>query len=158
MRQIPLVVVLLLAYAARLQGLISVTNAAVGAKPGPHAGRDLDGSTTSMSVNVEDEERGLSDMLKRLRSMLFDANSATEGHVFGKDAKSTKSVKVAGAASDVKKVGQLRHMWNQIKKIEVKGDVKYMVIIYALLVLSTIGILGTAVAINHNVSSQYIHE
>nr|P0CU91.1 RecName: Full=Secreted RxLR effector protein 131; Flags: Precursor [Plasmopara viticola] len=158
MRQIPLVVVLLLAYAARLQGLISVTNAAVGAKPGPHAGRDLDGSTTSMSVNVDDEERGLSDMLKRLRSMLFDANSATKGQALKKDAKSTKSVKAAGAASNAKKVGQLRHMWNQIKNVEYKGNVKYLAIIYVICILSVLGILGTVFAINRNISNQYIHE
>ncbi|GMF39388.1 unnamed protein product [Phytophthora fragariaefolia] len=88
----------------------------------------------------------------------------------GKDAELLKSLKKSPSfdalrnaiksnpkAVSTEKVEELGSFLTRIKKIELVGDVKGMVIAYGILFLAVIGIIGVGIAISNNVRNSYIH-
>ncbi|KAG6951997.1 hypothetical protein JG688_00013486 [Phytophthora aleatoria] len=180
MRQSFLVLVLVLAFAACVQGLTNNENAALSVNHETtiaKSNRNLKGSSTiTAGVGTEDEERGamakVSEMLKGAFSpitKLFGTNTASKVQSLQMDAKLVNSIKSdkklqqlgtivsknPGALTE-KKVGKIGEFVARLKKIEFVGDVKGMRIAYGILFLGIFGIFVTGYFITRNVQDSYI--
>ncbi|ETI55781.1 hypothetical protein F443_01593 [Phytophthora nicotianae P1569] len=172
MRQSFLLVVLVLAFAAGVQGLTGNENAALTddlKSTNERSNRNLKGSSTT---TAEEEERGVTDMLKKAVSpitKIFGTNTASKVKGLQADAQVVNSIKSdqklqklgsaiaknPGALTE-KKVGKIGEFIEKLKKIEFVGDVKGMRIAYGILFLAIFGIIGTGFYITRNVENSYI--
>ncbi|KAF1774896.1 hypothetical protein GQ600_8225 [Phytophthora cactorum] len=162
MRQSFLVLVLVLAFAACVQGLTNNENAAL----------SVNHETTIAKRRGEGAMTKVSEMLKGAFSpitKLFGTNTASKVQSLQKDAKLVNSIKSdkklqqlgtivsknPGALTE-KKVGKIGEFVARLKKIEFVGDVKGMRIAYGILFLGIFGILVTGYFITRNVQNSYI--
>ncbi|CEG36280.1 RxLR-like protein [Plasmopara halstedii] len=169
MRHLSLLLLLFFSYAACLHGLHNNDIATQSIDSESHmrtSDQDKKENSLRSSIKTKDEERlSFPFFWKGPRSTATTEISAEAARaattefsaVATREATNAEKEIIDGAkVVDVKKVGRLRHILNQIKKIPVKGDVLYMLIIYGILFVSTILIILAGVAINHHVQSQLL--